>query len=282
MGVEEKALGQRLQKARQKAGLTQQELCQKASLSYSTLAKIERGAIRSPSVFTVAAIAAATGAAFEELLDIHGPASGPAARKVSKSGVRFVFFDLNGTLVRSYEKALTKVAEEAGVPVDRVETFYWRYDNEVCSGQMSIDDFNEAMARHLGLPGFDWAAYYIEAVEPVEGMAELVDWVSSNYETGLLSGTMPGLIDGLAAAGKIPLNKFSKVIDSSVIKMLKDGPQIFEYAQKEAGCEPGDILLVDDDKISIINADKLGWQICRFNAYDPQDGIARVKAHLEF
>jgi len=48
MGEDEKALGQRLQKARQNAGLTQQELCQKAGLSYSTLAKIERGAIKAP------------------------------------------------------------------------------------------------------------------------------------------------------------------------------------------------------------------------------------------
>jgi transcriptional regulator with XRE-family HTH domain len=49
----EKALGKRLQEARQKAGLTQQQMCHKAGLSYSTLAKIERGAIKAPSIFTV-------------------------------------------------------------------------------------------------------------------------------------------------------------------------------------------------------------------------------------
>jgi len=69
--VNEKALGKRLQLARKRAGMTQQELCQKAGLSYSTLAKIERGAIRSPSVFTVAAIAQATGTSVEDLLDLE-------------------------------------------------------------------------------------------------------------------------------------------------------------------------------------------------------------------
>ncbi len=68
--MDEKALGGKLQLARKRAGLTQQELCQKAGLSYSTLAKIERGAIKSPSVFTVAAIANATGVKLEELLNI--------------------------------------------------------------------------------------------------------------------------------------------------------------------------------------------------------------------
>jgi len=228
----------------------------------------------------VAAIARATGTAMEDLMEMAAPAKG--SKKTSRSGVRFVYFDLNGTLVRSYEKALTKVATEAGLPVDTVEKYYWRYDDEVCNGRMSMNDFNAAMGEHLGLSDFDWPSHYLEAVEPVEGMSELVEWVSQNYEVGLLSGTMPGLIQGLADRGKIPLDKFSKVIDSSVVKLLKYGPEIFEYAQAEAGCEPHSILLVDDDKVSIINADRLQWQICRFDAYDPAASIARVKAHLEF
>ena len=51
----EVALGKHLQAARQRASMTQQQLCQKAGLSYSTLAKIERGAIKAPSIFTIEA-----------------------------------------------------------------------------------------------------------------------------------------------------------------------------------------------------------------------------------
>src|SRR5438132_3936919 len=101
--MDERALGKRLQLARKRAGLTQQELCQKAGLSYSTLAKIERGAIRSPSVFTVASIAGATGTNIDSLLGLEGQSPGtPAlpAKKRSKSGVRFVYFDINGVVVR--------------------------------------------------------------------------------------------------------------------------------------------------------------------------------------
>src|SRR5579862_5719437 len=103
--MDEKALGKRLQLARKRAGLTQQELCQKAGLSYSTLAKIERGAIRTPSVFTVANIAAVTGVSLEELLDMSGRGAGGAAmpadtKKLSRTGVRFVYLDVNGVLVR--------------------------------------------------------------------------------------------------------------------------------------------------------------------------------------
>src|SRR6185369_12984629 len=108
--MDERTLGQRLQLARKRAGFTQQELCQKAGLSYSTLAKIERGAIKSPSVFTVAAISQATAVSLEELLDIESTASVTNnGKKRSKTGVTFVYFDVNGTLTRFYERAFAKI-----------------------------------------------------------------------------------------------------------------------------------------------------------------------------
>ena len=66
--MDEKGLGQKLQEARQKAGLTQQQLCHQANLSFSTLTKIERGAIKSPSIFTVQSIAGALGVGLDELV----------------------------------------------------------------------------------------------------------------------------------------------------------------------------------------------------------------------
>jgi transcriptional regulator with XRE-family HTH domain len=109
--MDEKTLGKRLQLARKRAGLTQQELCQKAGLSYSTLAKIERGAIKSPSVFTVAAISGATGTHIDDLLNIQpqgvNSTTPVTPKKRAKSGVTFVFFDVNGVCVRFLHKAFT-------------------------------------------------------------------------------------------------------------------------------------------------------------------------------
>src|SRR5437762_10472984 len=149
--MDERALGRRLQLARRRAGLTQQELCQKAGLSYSTLAKIERGAIRSPSVFTVASIAGVTGTPLEDLLDVRSKSlKSPAPakpKKRSKTGVRFVYVDVNGTLVRFFHRAFTEIARLADKPTDIVETMYWRHNSAVESGQMSLEDFNEVLAK---------------------------------------------------------------------------------------------------------------------------------------
>ena len=126
--TEEKRLGQVVQDARRSAGLTQQSLCQKSGLSYSTLAKIERGAIKSPSVFTIQQIAATLGISLDQLM---GGATLPgtsivAEKKVSKNGVRFVYFDMNGCLIRYGDHVFARLAEDAGVTPDVVQAIYWR------------------------------------------------------------------------------------------------------------------------------------------------------------
>jgi transcriptional regulator with XRE-family HTH domain len=92
----EKALGKRLQEARQAAGLTQQQLCHQANLSFSTLTKIERGAIKSPSIFTIQSIAGALGTSLDELIGGQSPSRPAKQFKKTKSGVSFIYFDVNG------------------------------------------------------------------------------------------------------------------------------------------------------------------------------------------
>src|SRR4051812_4610083 len=144
--MNEKTLGKKLQLARKRAGLTQQELCQRAGLSYSTLAKIERGAIRSPSVFTVANIAVATGTRLEDLLDMGSRDAGSPApadtKKRSKTGVRFVYFDVNGTLVRFFHKAFSDIAEFSGHPPDMIETIFWRHHDGSATGRVPLEEFD--------------------------------------------------------------------------------------------------------------------------------------------
>lgn len=104
--MDERGLGHRLQKARLAAGLTQQQLCHKANLSFSTLTKIERGAIKSPSIFTIQSIAHALNLSLDELIGSEGK------KKLhkTKSGVSFIYFDVNGCLVYFYQRAFDKLA----------------------------------------------------------------------------------------------------------------------------------------------------------------------------
>jgi len=284
--MDEKTLGKRLQLARKRAGLTQQELCQKAGLSYSTLAKIERGAIKTPSVFTVAHIAAATGTPLESLLDAQtlnlGSPAPTNTKKRSKSGVRFVYFDVNDTLVRFFHRAFAEIAQLSGHPSDMVETVFWRHHTGVSTGRTSLEDFNRVFAKDLGLDNLDWRKYYLENVEPMPDVKEFVEWAAENYELGLLSNNLPGLIDEMIKNGTLPNVKYDAVVDSSKTGLLKPDPKIFEAAQQLANMPAGEILLIDNDRPNLIAADQLGWQVIWFDDLDPAGSIARAKEALAF
>jgi HAD superfamily hydrolase (TIGR01509 family) len=284
--MDEKALGKRLQLARKRAGLTQQELCQKAGLSYSTLAKIERGAIRTPSVFTVAHIAAATGTPLEDLLDMEpqlpGASSPVSTKKRSKTGVTFVYFDINDTLVHFHHRAFGELAKVCGQPPDMIETLYWRHHDQAATGQTSIEEFNSTLARELGIDNLDWRQYYMASVEPMPGVKELVEWAAEHYEIGLLSNNLPGIVDELRQRHIVPDVKYTAVVDSSKVGSLKPSTEIFEKAQQLAGVEAKEILLIDNDRPNLITADRVGWQGIWFDDLDPQGSITRTKDALAF
>jgi FMN phosphatase YigB (HAD superfamily)/DNA-binding XRE family transcriptional regulator len=280
--MDEVGLGRLLQSARKKAGLTQQELCHRAGLSYSTLAKIERGAIKAPSIFTIQSIAAALGTNLNDLMGDFGPKPSAAATKmISKSGVRFVYFDINGCLVRFFHRAFTKMAEDTGASADQIETTFWHYNDAVCSGEMSLPEFNKILSETFEHPGMDWAAYYLEAIDPIQEMRELVTWAAEHYYVGLLSNIMPGLVDTMISRGILPQIPYDQIIDSSVVGAIKPDEQIFRIATERSGVNPTEILLVDDARPNIMAAEKMGWKVLWFDDYRPDESVARVRSALE-
>lgn len=289
--MDEKGLGVRLQEARRGAGMTQQALCQKANISYSTLAKIERGAIKSPSIFTIQNIALALGVSLDELMGMAAllqgaaeaaPSGGPTQQKgVSKSGIRFVYFDINGCLVHFFHRAFSRLAEETGVPADSIETTFWTYNDAVCRGEITMDEFNRICAERTGISAMDWEAYYLESVEPVEGMADVVRWVAEHYRIGLLTNIMPGFILAMRARGLLPDVEYDVIIDSSEVKHIKPEPEIFQLATERSAVSPQEILFIDDSRSNMIAAEKFGWHVLWCDDYHPEETIGRIRQALE-
>lgn len=277
--MDEKGLGRRLQAVRVQAGLTQQALCHKAGLSYSTLTKIERGAIKAPSIFTIQGIASALGVTLDELM---GNAQVHIAKKHrSKSGISFVYFDINGCLVRFYHRAFTRLAEVSGAPADVIETTFWHYNDDVCRGDMTMDEFNQAFADALRIERLDWLQYYLEAIEPIEEMHEVVRWASQNYRVGLLTNIMPGFIDVMRKQGILPNVNYDVIIDSSEVRAIKPEAEIYRTATAKANCDASEILLVDDARTNLMAAEKQGWHVLWFDDYRPEESIDRIKDALQ-
>jgi HAD superfamily hydrolase (TIGR01509 family) len=245
-----------------------------------------RWSFRSPSVFTVAHIASATGARLEDLLDLQTRGMGSPApadtKKRSKTGVRFVYFDVHGTLVRYYQRAFTDAGEELGVPADKVETSFWRHNDDICSGKIGFEGFNAAIASELNVASFDWRKFYMRNIEVIPGVADLVKWAGENYEIGILSNNMPGLIDELRSRGVIPEADYKIVIDSYKVGIIKPDPKIYQMAIELAGLTPQEILLIDDTRPFLTAADKAGLQILWFDDVHPEESVAHAKELLAF
>jgi FMN phosphatase YigB (HAD superfamily)/DNA-binding XRE family transcriptional regulator len=280
MAMDEKGLGRRLQAARVAAGFTQQALCQQAGLSYSTLTKIERGAIKAPSIFTIQSIAAALGI---DLGDLLGQPTVPTAPKqTSKSGVRFVYFDVNGCLVRFFHHAFTRLAEESGAPADLIETSFWHYNDAVCRGEMSVAAFDKALAHDLQLPSVDWRSYYLEAIEPISAMHELLSWVSEHYYVGLLTNIMPGFLATMRQQGIVPNIAYDAIIDSSEVQAIKPEKAIYTIATERSHCKGSEILFIDDSRTNLMAAERQGWHVLWFDDYRPEESVGHVRKALEF
>lgn len=272
-------LGRLLQAARKKAGLTQQELCQKAGLSYSTLAKIERGAIKAPSIFTIQSIAGALNTSLTDLMGDPAPRQKPKRR--SKNGVRFVYFDINGCLVRFFHPAFTRLAAETGISAELIETSFWDLNDAACRGEMTMSQFNEAFADRLGIEEVDWENYYFEALDTVDEMQSLLLWAAEHYYVGLLSNIMPGFIQRMIKEGALPRVAYDQIIDSSLVGSIKPEPTIFEVAESQSGVAPEEILFIDDSRSNVMAAQKRGWKVLWFDDYRPAESAARIKASLE-
>lgn len=279
--MDEVGLGRQLQKARQAAGLTQQELCQRAGLSYSTLAKIERGAIKSPSVFTIQSIASALGTTLNDLVGASAITPVASRKQRSQRGVRFIYFDINGCLVRFFHRAFSQLAEDSGAPADVIETVFWHYNDAVCRGDVSMEDFNKVLSERLGIENIDWEQYYLSAVDPIKEMHELVAWASEHYYVGLLSNIMPGFIQDMIARGILPSLPYDQIIDSSVVHAIKPEEEIYRLAQERAQVKPEEILLVDDSRSNLMAAERMGWHVLWFDDYAPEESVKRVRAVLE-
>jgi len=281
MAMDEKGLGRRLQTARQTAGLTQQALCQRAELSYSTLTKIERGAIKAPSIFTIQNIAEALGVGLDELMGSPSRVK-EAPKQRSKSGIPFVYFDINGCLVRFFHRAFTRLSEETGAPADAVETSFWHYNDLVCRGEMDMATFNQKLTQELHAPEpIDWMQYYMEAIEPIPVMHEQVRWAAQHYRVGLLTNIMPGFINVMMQKGLLPSVAYQQIIDSSVVKAIKPETRIYNIATERAGVPASEILFIDDSRVNLMAAEKHGWHVLWVDDYRPDESVARIKSALE-
>lgn len=135
--------------------------------------------------------------------------------------------------------------------------------------------------KKVGAPQLDWQKYYLEAVEPIGVMQELVSWAAKNYRIGLLTNIMPGFVDAMRAHKLLPNVVYDAIVDSSQVGAIKPEEKMYKAATERAGCKPEEILFVDDSRANIMAAERLGWHVLWFDDYRPKESVERIRKALE-
>ena len=269
-------LASNLKKYRDLNGLTQDELSDRAGVAYSTVAKLEQGTIMNPTLLTVASLADAMDITVDDLIE-HSFAK--SSEKTNQ--IKFVYFDMNGVLLKDYHRAFTKIAEQAETYIDKVEAVFWQFNDPNNSGDMSMREFNKRMGEALGMKGFDWVPHYMSVVKPLKETHELIKELAKDYQVGLLTNTFPGARNLLKEKGKLKGLKFNRIVDSSEVKAVKPDIKIYQIAEEKAAVKPAEILFVDDNHENIRVAGHRGWHTVWFDTDYPKQSIERIREALE-
>ncbi len=280
MGLIQKAgsnlnLGKTIANLRKKKGLTQDDLSSKAGISYSTLAKLERGAISAPSVFTMVDIARILGVTVDEIVYSGNlKTASPTANKE----IKFVYCDVNGVLVRFFHKAFGKISADTNIGIDVIETAFWHFNDAANRGEITLKEFNNSMEARLGLKAnsFDWQQYYMGSVEPILLMHKCLTDIAKTTKVGLLSDSFPGFLNEMLKRKLLPNIKYSAVVESASVHARKPDQQMYGIAEEMAKTPGDNIFFIDDSRTNLVEAEKRGWRVLWFDDYHPKESVARV------
>ena len=272
------SLGKILATARRRCQLTQQELCAETGIAYSTLTKIERGAIKKPNVFTVFKIAQATNLSVEDLLEnktspstekktaavVEQPPPVVERKPSTPDLVRFIYFDLHQVMVlisglQQCQLAAIKLRTTPAL----IEHLKLSYEKRLLTGQVSLREFDRIICRQTKQMDFSWRDLYLQVIRANPVIQNLAATLNNQTSIGLLTNAFEGNVSALLAAKKLP-DIFKVIVDSSETGLLKPQPEIYDRAQKLANVPPSEILLIDDHPVNILAAQEMGWRAYRY------------------
>ena len=245
-----RALGRTIARARQQAGLTQIQLGQQLNVSPSTIAKLERGVIESPSALTIVEIAKITKVDPSQLL---------AGRLVSNQlpeTVKLVFFGLLGCLFEDFDCLWPSLAKEAAQSPETAGRLFNRYWPLYALGQIDQAQLNFSFDLKLR---FNWANFLVQNLKVRPEVKNLVLKLSSQVNLALLADLPADWLTPLLKE-HYPEVSWRLIVCPPQTNGLKPWVGFYQIAQAQSGLATADNLLIDSCPLSLNQGKEIGWQ----------------------
>jgi putative hydrolase of the HAD superfamily len=171
--------------------------------------------------------------------------------------IKAIIFDCFGVLVG---KGFEYTYRMAGGDPQKDRSFIEDTLNQANLGLITNSDFQESMARKLGITTAAWSRS-IKAAEQLN--TDLLTYIAQlrvNYKTAILSNANKQVLD--KRIGKDWLQKdFDEIIVSAEVGMVKPDPRIYQLVINRLGVLPEQCLYIDDRPIFLVTARQLGMRV---------------------
>lgn len=203
--------------------------------------------------------------------------------------ISFVYFDVGGVAIQDFSNSpkWDVMLKDMGLDkFDRklVDKIYDDYENEVILGTRHIDTLVQEYINKFEIsldPSFSMQNYFVDHFDPNLPLWPVIDKLKNTVKLGLLTDIYPGMLDAIIKKNLLPKVKWDQIIDSSVEKVRKPSPEIFELATSRSGVAIHEILFIDNKKANVEGAKLAGWQTYFYDSSDYEKSSHDLEVFLD-
>lgn len=192
------------------------------------------------------------------------------------SHISFVYFDVGGVAIQDFSDSdkWQHMMADMGVRKEDIPAFDEMYDAfeiEVCMGHHHVDELVPKLINKFHLPigsDFSMQKYFIDHFYENRGIWPIMELAKKSCKLGLLTDIYPGMLEEIFRRGLIPQLGWDVIVNSSIEKVKKPMPEIYDLAELKAGVKPSDILFIDNREKNLVVPRARGWQTFLYDSRD--------------
>lgn len=201
-------------------------------------------------------------------------------------GIRAVFFDLGGVILRTeYQAPRQRLAEQFGMDFEDIEKIVFGGGPNSSAARASLGQITEEEHWHSVMRVLKQAVSEYERIRDEFFGGDVIDRdllnflisLKPNYKVGLISNAWSGL------RAYVEREKFADVFDhmtiSAEVGAAKPSAKIYQFALDQLKVQPKEAVFVDDVIDNIEGCEKIGMKGIHFK--DPESTIEQVKLLLK-
>lgn len=180
----------------------------------------------------------------------------------------------------TYDHVFRKVIADFNLNQEELDQVYEPYDIDANLGKVNIPDIWHTLCQKLNIKngqGYKFIKSWVSDYESILSMHDFIKSLVGHYQLGIISNYYAGFYEECLRQGFIPQVKFSDVIISAEVGLMKPGVKIFKLAETRSGFHNEEILFIDDKQENIDTAKSLGWHTFCFDYRSPLESVAKLR-----